>query len=86
MSDINDDELTEEQLEAAIAADETAAAASADVSVLSDQRTPLDLGDPGDVWDDVVGQKQAIGHLRAAVARGPVHAYLFVGPSGSTKL
>ena len=86
MSDINDDELTEEQLESAIAADETAAAASADVSVLSDQRTPLDLGDPGDVWDDVVGQKQAIGHLRAAVARGPVHAYLFVGPSGSTKL
>ena len=38
------------------------------------------------IWDDVVGQKQAIGHLRAAVARVPVHAYLFVGPSGSTKL
>lgn len=36
------------------------------------------------VWDDVVGQDEAVGRLvRAAVA--PVHAYLFVGPSGSTK-
>ena len=83
---MNDDELTEEQLEAAIAADEAAATVGVDATASSDQRTPLDLGDPGDVWDDVVGQKQAIGHLRAAVARGPVHAYLFVGPSGSTKL
>lgn len=36
------------------------------------------------VWDDVVGQQTAIERLeRAAVA--PVHAYLFVGPAGSTK-
>ena len=36
------------------------------------------------VWDDVVGQEVAVGHLvRAVVA--PVHAYLFVGPAGSTK-
>lgn len=36
------------------------------------------------VWQDVVGQPEAIERLiRAAAA--PVHAYLFVGPSGSTK-
>lgn len=37
------------------------------------------------VWDDVVGQRQAVEHLNAAAERGPVHAYLFVGPAGSTK-
>ena len=36
------------------------------------------------VWDDVVGQPNAVAHLRRAAA-DPVHAYLFVGPSGSTK-
>jgi DNA polymerase-3 subunit delta' len=77
-----DDDLTDEQLEAAIVADEAAARDAAPTP----GRAPLDLGDPGPVWDDVVGQKQAIEHLRAAVARGPVHAYLFVGPSGSTKI
>lgn len=77
------DDLTEEQLEAAIAADEAAAQAATDVP--SDPSSG-DLGEPGDVWDDVIGQKQAISHLRAAAARGPVHAYLFVGPTGSTKL
>ena len=36
------------------------------------------------VWDAVVGQQVAVERLtRAAVA--PVHAYLFVGPAGSTK-
>jgi DNA polymerase III subunit delta' len=36
------------------------------------------------VWHDVVGQPEAVERLvRAAAA--PVHAYLFVGPSGSTK-
>lgn len=35
-----------------------------------------------DVFDRVVGQEQAVIHLRAAV-RGPVHAYLFVGPPGT---
>lgn len=36
------------------------------------------------VWDGVVGQRRAVDQLsRAAVA--PVHAYLFVGPAGSTK-
>lgn len=36
------------------------------------------------VWSAVVGQPQAVGKLsRAAV--DPVHAYLFVGPAGSTK-
>ena len=77
-----DDELTDEQLEAAIAADEAAARDAAPTAA----QAPLDLGDPGPVWNDVVGQKQAIVHLRAAAARGPVHAYLFVGPSGSTKI
>jgi DNA polymerase-3 subunit delta' len=41
---------------------------------------------PGPIWDDVIGQPDAIRHLRAAADRGPVHAYLFVGPAGSTKL
>ena len=36
------------------------------------------------VFDDVVGQDSAVGHLRAAVA-APVHAYLLVGPPGSGK-
>lgn len=36
------------------------------------------------VWADVVGQDAAVGVLRRA-ARAPVHAYLFVGPPGSTK-
>lgn len=36
------------------------------------------------VWDGVVGQTRAVEQLtRAAVS--PVHAYLFVGPAGSTK-
>ncbi len=37
------------------------------------------------VWDDVVGQRSAVDQLVAAAERGPVHAYLFVGPPGSTK-
>ena len=37
------------------------------------------------IWDDVVGQRQAVENLNAATDRGPVHAYLFVGPAGSTK-
>ena len=36
------------------------------------------------VWDDVVGQPGAVATLRGAV-HAPVHAYLFVGPTGSTK-
>lgn len=38
----------------------------------------------GSVWDGVVGQPRAIERLVAS-ARNPVHAYLFVGPAGSTK-
>jgi len=37
------------------------------------------------VWDQVVGQPDAVAFLRTAAA-DPVHAYLFVGPPGSTKL
>lgn len=37
-----------------------------------------------DPWADVVGQDHAVAQLRAALAN-PVHAYLFVGPSGSGK-
>jgi DNA polymerase-3 subunit delta' len=44
------------------------------------------VSDAGDVWDDVVGQGPAVAQLRAAVDQGPVHAYLFAGPPGSTKL
>lgn len=36
------------------------------------------------VWDDVVGQDAAVSRLSRAVD-APVHAYLFVGPAGSTK-
>ena len=36
------------------------------------------------VWDGVVGQDRAVERLRAS-ALDPVHAYLFVGPAGSTK-
>ena len=45
-----------------------------------------DGSDPGPIWDDVVGQDTAIAQLRAAADSGPIHAYLFVGPAGSTKL
>lgn len=37
------------------------------------------------VWDHVVGQPAAVARLQAA-ATAPVHAYLFVGPPGSTRL
>lgn len=37
-----------------------------------------------DVWADVVGQPAAVAQLRAALVN-PLHAYLFVGPSGSGK-
>ena len=36
------------------------------------------------VWDDVIGQARAVDQLTRAAA-APVHAYLFVGPPGSTK-
>lgn len=38
------------------------------------------------VWDDLVGQKRAVGYLRTAAESGTVsHAYLFVGPTGAGK-
>lgn len=37
-----------------------------------------------DLYDAVVGQRQAVAALRAA-SRAPVHAYLFVGPPGTGK-
>ncbi len=36
------------------------------------------------VWDSVIGQPRAVAQLTRAAA-APVHAYLFVGPPGSTK-
>ena len=42
------------------------------------------MPEPGTVWNDVVGQDAAVAALRRAAA-APVHAYLFVGPPGSTK-
>lgn len=36
------------------------------------------------VWSAVVGQHEAVARIERAVAE-PVHAYLFVGPAGSTK-
>jgi DNA polymerase-3 subunit delta' len=41
--------------------------------------------EPGAIWDDVVDQPVAVERLRAS-AGAPVHAYMFVGPAGSTKL
>ena len=83
-SNPSDDDMTEEQLEAAMLADEQAAATPTTSDVPTSAKP--ELGEPGSVWDDVVGQKPAVESLRGAVARGPVHAYLFVGPAGSTKL
>ena len=37
---------------------------------------------PTDLWDEVVGQQEAVTRLQAAVD-SPVHAYLLVGPEGS---
>jgi DNA polymerase-3 subunit delta' len=37
-----------------------------------------------ETWSEVVGQPEAVALLRAAAA-SPVHAYLFVGPSGAGK-
>lgn len=36
------------------------------------------------IWQSVIGQPGAVARLQASAAH-PVHAYLFVGPSGSTK-
>lgn len=79
---MNDEDMTDDELEASLIADEQAATESAD-RILPDLPA---LGDPGPIWDDVVGQSTAVEQLRAAAARGVVHAYLFVGPAGSTKL
>lgn len=42
------------------------------------------MADQRSVWSGVVGQERAVAALRRA-ADAPVHAYLFVGPPGSTK-
>ena len=47
--------------------------------------TSIETG-PGPIWDGVIGQADAVRHLRSAADRGAVHAYLFAGPAGSTKL
>ena len=52
---------------------------------MTDRRSGADdISAPASVWDDVVGQPGAVAQLRRA-ATDPVHAYLFVGPPGSTK-
>jgi DNA polymerase-3 subunit delta' len=43
------------------------------------------VNEPGAIWNNVVGQPGAVDRLRSS-AEAPVHAYLFVGPPGSTKL
>ena len=40
---------------------------------------------PTDPWDEVVGQHRAVSLLRSAASGDPVHAWLFVGPTGSGK-
>ena len=39
----------------------------------------------GDAWDDVVGQDSAVALLRGAAGPDVVHAWLFLGPRGSSK-
>lgn len=46
--------------------------------------TMTSVPDHGSIWTDVVGQDRAVDALQRAAA-APVHAYLFVGPPGSTK-
>ena len=42
------------------------------------------VGDPGSVWDDLVGQHRVVEALRAAAGgHGMSHAWLFTGPPGS---
>jgi DNA polymerase-3 subunit delta' len=53
---------------------------------MNDPAGPSNGTQPGPIWDDVIGQPSAVRHLRAAADRGAVHAYLFAGPAGSTKL
>ena len=38
---------------------------------------------PVDAWSEVVGQSRAVDLLRTAATGDPVHAWLFVGPTGS---
>ncbi|MGB3055174.1 MAG: ATP-binding protein, partial [Acidimicrobiales bacterium] len=40
---------------------------------------------PVDAWSEVVGQSRAVDLLRTAATGDPVHAWLFVGPTGSGK-
>jgi DNA polymerase-3 subunit delta' len=42
------------------------------------------MAESATIWRDVVGQDRAVDALRRAAAM-PVHAYLFVGPTGATK-
>lgn len=42
------------------------------------------MSEPGTLWSEVVGQDVAVEALRRS-ATAPVHAYLFIGPPGSTK-
>lgn len=46
---------------------------------------PAEMTTPGEIWDAVVGQREAVARLRAGADRGAAQAYLFVGPPGSTK-
>lgn len=45
-------------------------------------QTDTEVATPSDAFGAVVGQERALRALRAA-ARGPVHAYLLVGPAGA---
>jgi DNA polymerase-3 subunit delta' len=40
---------------------------------------------PTCVWDDLIGQRDAVGFLKSATMAGVSHAYLFVGPPGAGK-
>ena len=42
-------------------------------------------GPPGEAWDDVIGQDDAVSLLRSAGSGNAAHAWLLVGPAGSGK-
>ena len=66
---------------AVVDASRSVAAVATDIRAIV-RRTVRDL--MASIWDAVVGQPRAVERLIRA-ADQPVHAYLFVGPAGSTK-
>ena len=81
MSDDQHDDMTEDELEASLLADEQAAAAAQTTAVAHPSSViPGPCGTTSSASRPLSSNSVPLRH------RGVVHAYLFVGPSGSTKL